>query len=110
MMVANMAVLMVCSFFVPDLSQTDLHALKGVELLYFLSPFFAHSLGTLVGAYLATKIAASEKAGIAITVGAIHLAGGVAATFMIDAPTWYDIVDVTLAYIPVAWIGWKLAK
>ena len=110
MMAANMAVLMACSIVVPDLAQVNLHALAGLELLYFLPPFLAHSLGTLVGAVIATKMATSEKCGAAITVGAIHLAGGVAATFMIDAPTWYDLIDVSLAYIPVAWIGWKLAK
>lgn len=114
MMSLNIAILtigMKCG--VPDLSMEDLHALAGSELLYFLSPFLAHSIPSLVGPYIGVKIASSNKFLIAMIIMSFHLMGGIYMAFFfaeIDAPTWYDLADVTLAYVPMGYLGWKLAK
>lgn len=39
----------------------------------------------------------------------VFLAGGVAANIMIPAPAWYRIVDLVFAYLPMAFLGWKLS-
>ena len=75
----------------------------------FITVFLAHGLGTLAGAFVAAKIAASKQQVFAMVMGAWFLIGGIAAVYMFPAPTWYNIVDLALAYIPMAWIGWKLA-
>ena len=78
------------------------------EPRHFIIPFLAHALGTLVGATVAYVIAGSYKMHIALAIGVIFLCGGIAASFMIPAPTWYIVVDLLLAYLPMAWLGSKI--
>jgi len=75
----------------------------------FLPPFLAHALGTLVGAFVASIIAASHRMYFALTIGVIFLVGGIMMAMDLPSPIWYDATDIVLAYIPMAWIGWKLA-
>lgn len=77
---------------------------------HFLSPFIAHAVPSLVGGFLAALIAATRKMTFALVVGAVHLIGGIAAAFMIPAPAWFIVLDLVVAYIPMAWIGGKLAR
>ena len=84
---------------------STIHLLRPLD---FIVPFLAHAVGPFVGVLSAMFIAASGRKTIAIILGALFLAGGIAANVMIPAPTWYRIVDIALAYIPMAWLGWKL--
>lgn len=79
------------------------------EPINFIMPFLAHALGTLVGAFLAAKIAASNKIYFAMGIGALFLIGGVQMAMELNSPLWYDAADILLAYIPMGWLGWKLA-
>lgn len=87
----------------------DMEALAAVmptlEPKYFIFPFLAHALGTLFGAYIAGRIAATHKLKFALGVGVLFLLGGIAAVFMIPAPAWFVAVDLILAYLPMAWLG-----
>src|SRR5688500_17766905 len=74
---------------------------------HFIFPFLAHAGGALVGTLIATLIAI-DKSVIAVIMGVIFLIGGIAAVIMFPAPLWYDVIDILLAYIPMAWIGAKL--
>ena len=47
------------------------------ELTNFIFPFLAHVLGTLVGAFLAAKIANSYQLPLAMSIGVFFLIGGV---------------------------------
>ena len=80
-----------------------------LEPKYFIFPFLAHALGTLVGAFIAYKIAATHKMKFALGVGLIFLIFGIMVSFIIPAPTWFVATDIILAYIPMAWLGGKLA-
>ena len=75
------------------------------EPRHFIMPFLAHAMGTLAGALAAYLIAASYKAQLAYAIGAVFLCGGVAASFMIPAPTWFIALDLLAAYLPMAWLG-----
>ncbi len=76
----------------------------------FLFPFLAHALGTLAGAFLAAKIAASHRVKFAIGIGVFFLAGGIAAARMLGGPAWFIAIDLVAAYIPMAWLGAVLAR
>jgi len=93
----------------PGSGSTDANAVAASIHLYepkhFITPFLAHALGTLVGALVAYLIAASYKTVFAYAVGVLTLIGGVAACFMIPAPTWYMVLDLVGAYIPMAWLA-----
>jgi hypothetical protein len=93
----------------PGLDATDGRSLSAnVHLLqarHFVFPFLAHAFGTLAGALSAFLVAGSRRAVFAYTIGTVFLAGGIAASFMIPAPLWFIVLDLVLAYIPMAWIG-----
>ena len=76
---------------------------------YFIFPFLAHALGTLVGAFVAATIAANNKMKFAIAIGCFFLIGGIINVVMLPSPTWFAILDIVGAYIPMAMIGGKLA-
>ena len=75
------------------------------EPRHFIMPFLAHAIGTLAGALVTYLIAATSKAQLAYVIGALFLCGGVAASFMIPAPTWFIALDLLAAYLPMAWLG-----
>lgn len=85
-------------------------ALPMLKPVHFLFPFMAHALGTLSGAWLAARISKVRRAGMAMLIGLFFFAGGVAAAFMIPAPTWFIATDLALAYFPMAWIGARLSR
>jgi hypothetical protein len=73
-------------------------------------PFLAHALGTFVGAFIAAKIAATSKMIIAIAIGIVFMIGGIMMVMMLPSPLWFDATDLVLAYIPMAYLGAKLAR
>ena len=79
------------------------------ELKHFIFPFLAHAIGTLVGAHLSARIAASHKMNFALGIGIFFLIGGISMAFMMPAPIWFIVVDLSLAYIPMGWLGWRLS-
>ena len=44
----------------------------------------------------------------AYAIGVFFLTGGISVTFMIAAPAWFIILDLLVAYIPMAWIGARI--
>ena len=92
----------------------DIKSLKeGIYLFepkHFVGPFLAHSIGVLVGAYLAAKIGASKNLILAIIVGSFFFIGGVYMVYILDAPIWFSVLDIIVAYIPMAFLGWKLSR
>ena len=46
----------------------------------------------------------------AIAIGSLFLLGGIAVNYMLPGPIWFAVADIALAYIPMAWIGAKLAQ
>ena len=75
----------------------------------FLFPFLAHALGTLVGAFVAAKFAASHQVKFAMLIGVLFLAGGISAVIMFGGPLWFKITDLGFAYIPMGYLGAVLA-
>jgi len=76
---------------------------------HYLFPFLAHALGTLTAAFVAVKLSTSKHIGFGLGTGVFFLLGGITAAFMIPAHTWFVVVDLLLAYLPMGWLGWKLA-
>lgn len=99
---------------IEGLDPNDMKALAKVmptlSAKFFIFPFLAHALGTLIGAIVAGWIAASHKMKFSLVIGALFLLGGIAMSFMLPAPIWFIACDIILAYIPMAFIGGKIAK
>lgn len=112
----NMALISASGSIIPPPEGADLSTNEGLiasihlfEPKHFIMPFLAHALGTFAGAYLAARIAASHKMTFALVIGFLFLLGGIGAVYMIPAPLWYDVIDLVLAYIPMAFIAGKFA-
>ena len=46
---------------------------------------------------------------VAYVVGALFLCGGIANVVMLPAPLWFEVLDLVTAYLPMAWLGARLA-
>jgi len=108
----NMALITLSPSLIPPPAGVDVNSAESLskamhlfEPRHFIMPFLAHAVGTLAGALAAYLIAASYKAQLAYVIGAAFLCGGVAASFMIPAPTWFVALDLLAAYLPMAWLG-----
>lgn len=100
-------------FPIEGVDPNDMDALAAVmpslEIQYFIFPFLAHAIGTLVGAAVAGLIAASYKMKFSLGIGGLFLLGGIIVNYMLPGPTWFAATDIIIAYIPMAWIGGKIA-
>ncbi len=115
--IVNMGIITVSGSIIPlpeGVDPSSMESLKENMHLFgpqhFLMPFLAHALGTLTGAFLAAKVAATRKMTFAFVIGFFFLAGGVMNLFMLPSPVWFAIVDVAVAYVPMGWLGGKLGK
>lgn len=115
--VVNMGIILVGPMLIPPPAGADMTTAEGIAAAmpllqpkHFLAPFLAHALGTLVGAIIAALLAVSHRAVLASGVGVMFLVGGIAASRMIPAPTWFIALDLLAAYIPMAWLGLSVAN
>lgn len=85
---------------------------EGMKLftpMNFLFPFLAHALGTLVGAFVAAKLAASHAIKFALGIGVFFLIGGIWMVVLCGGPAWFIAADLLLAYLPMGFLGGYLA-
>lgn len=114
--IVNMALISVSSSVIPPPEGADVTTMEGLKAsiplfkpVNFIFPFLAHALGTLTGAFLAAKIAAAHPMKFALAIGFFFLLGGIANVVMLPAPMWFNIFDLTAAYLPMAYWSGKLA-
>jgi hypothetical protein len=84
-------------------------AMSVMEPKHFIMPFLAHAIGTLISAFLVTWLIDGKKMIRALLVGFVFMLGGTIMIFKLPSPLWFDALDLGLAYIPMAWFGYKLA-
>jgi hypothetical protein len=93
---------------------TNLESLKnGIHLFepkHFLAPFLAHAIGTFIGAFVAARFGATKKMILALIVGGFFLLGGISNSVTIPAPMWFIALDLIVAYLPMAYLSWKLVE
>lgn len=77
---------------------------------HFVFPFLAHAVGTLDGAMVAGLVGKPRGGWPALAVGAWFLLAGIAVAVMIPAPPWFIALDLVAAYLPMAWLGARLAR
>ena len=77
--------------------------------IHFLIPFLAHAIGTFTGALITSLIAVNLRMYLAIGIGCCFIIGGIMMVLMLPSPLWFNIIDLSVAYLPMAWLGWKLS-
>lgn len=113
---ANGAIIMISGSVIPPPEGADVTTIEGLKASmhlfqpkHFIMPFLAHAVGTLAGAFLAAMIATGHNMRFAIAIGVVFLVGGIMNVMMLPAPMWFNILDLAGAYIPLAYLGGKLA-
>jgi hypothetical protein len=115
--IVNMGIIAISGSIIPPPNGADVTTTEGLKATmhlfqpkHFILPFLAHALGTFAGAFLAAIIAANHKVKFALGIGVFFLAGGIATIFMLPSPTWFTVLDLVGAYIPMAYFAGKLVK
>lgn len=115
--IVNGGLITVSGMVIPPPAGADLTTSDGLkaamhlmEPKHFIFPFLAHALGTFVGAYLAARIAATRKMTMALIVGVLFLIGGIINVVMLPSPLWFTLVDLIVAYLPMAYLGGKFGN
>lgn len=111
----NMGLIMLSGSIIPPpegVVTSDLESIKSSIHLYetkhFIMPFLAHALGTLVAAFLAAKIAATHKMTFALVFGGLFFLGGLMMVIALPEALTFGLIDLALAYFPMAYIGGRL--
>jgi hypothetical protein len=112
----NMGIVMISGSIIPAPDGADVTTMEGLkatmhlfEPKHFIFPFLAHALGTLVGALLAARFAANNHMRFALAIGVFFLIGGITSVYMLPSPAWYTVLDLVGAYLPMGYLGGKLA-
>ncbi len=86
-------------------------AISHFEPKHFLFPFLAHAIGTFVGAFFVSKMRVNRTLVNAMAIGFAFLAGGVMMVLMMPGtPLWFILLDLIVAYLPMAYLGYKLGQ
>jgi hypothetical protein len=85
-------------------------AIPNFEPNQFLFPFLAHSIGTLVGAFITSLVSSSNKLYLALLIGFVFFVGGIYMISILPSPIWFSVLDAVGSYFPMAWIGYWLVN
>ena len=109
-MIVNMGLIIIGgTIFTPSGNFEPMNAMNW-DFKYFIFPFLAHSIGTLSGAFIVSKISRNSHIIMPLIVGFYFLLGGIYMVTILPAPTWFISLDIILCYIPMALLGWKISK
>ena len=114
----NGALISVSGYIIPYPEGVDVTTMPGLaagmilwEPKHFLFPFLAHASGTLLSAFIVSKWSTLYAYGQAVGVGLIFFAMGALMVWELPSPLWFDVMDLSLAYFPMAALGfWWGAK
>lgn len=113
--VANMLIISFSTTIIPLPEGADNSSIQSLEdtihlfqFKHFIMPFLAHALGSLIGGAIAAWIAPNHKLLVALTIGAFFLVGGTMMVIQLPSPIWFNVIDLTLAYLPMSWIGYRI--
>lgn len=113
----NMGIVMISGKVIPPPEGIDTSTVEGLRAAlplfqprHFLMPFLAHALGTFFGALVTAWWVPARPVRFAMIIGGWFLIGGIANVMMLPAPIWFSIVDLSLAYVPMAFVGGWIAS
>ena len=113
--IVNFGIIILSSSIIPPPNGVDVSNIESIKTnihlykpIHFLFPFLAHALGTFSGAVLAIKISKQTK--IAYMIALVFLYGGISMITQVPSPMWFTVLDLGLAYIPMAWLATKISN
>ena len=114
---ANMLTLQIGMTLIPPPEGFDMNTPEGLtaamsrmEHKHFLAPFLSHALGTFVGAFIVARFAASHHKTFAYVIAGLFFLGGLYMVLILNAPMWFNLTDLILAYFPMGWLAMKMNR
>ncbi|MEY3342876.1 MAG: hypothetical protein RL090_560 [Bacteroidota bacterium] len=86
------------------------NTIKLFNPINFLAPFLAHAIGTFVAVWVTTKLAVTKSWNIARIPGILFFIAGAYMVYLLQAPLWFETIDLVFAFLPMAWLGFLLAR
>lgn len=77
---------------------------------HFVFPWLGHAVGTFMGVLIAMLIQRTNSVIIPIIITSAFLIGGFLMVMQIPSPLWFDIIDLVGAYLPMGYLGYRLAR
>jgi hypothetical protein len=84
-------------------------AIPFLKPIHYLTPWLAHAIGTMVGALLVSLFSSTRHLFRSLIIGGVFLIAGIYMITLIPSPAWFIWLDLMLAYIPMAYLGWRLS-
>jgi hypothetical protein len=114
----NGAIINISSKVIASPKGFDLNTAEGLQAAmphmgpeHFLFPFLAHAMGTLISALLITRFLKSQQFVFAMMAGILFMLGGISMVIMLpETPIWFVLLDLIVAYIPMALLGYRLGR
>ena len=113
--IINMSIIEIGNSMITLPEGTDNSSIEGIkktihlfQFKHFIIPLLAHSLGSLTGGFVSAWMAPINKLLIAIMIGMFFMIGGAVMVFELPSPIWFNVIDLTFAYLPMAWIGHRI--
>ena len=111
----NMILVMIGPYVISPPEGADVTTAEGLaatihlfEPQHFIFPFLAHALGTFTGALVASGIAVYHRFKIALSIGLVFLLGGFYMVLLLPSPVWFSVLDLFVAYLPMAYFAGKI--
>ena len=109
-MIVNMGLIILGGIiFTPTENFEPMNAINW-DLKYFIFPFLAHSIGTLSGSYLVSRLSRNSHIIFPLIIGLYFLSGGIYMVTILPAPMWFVFLDLIVCYVPISLIGWRISK
>lgn len=113
----NMGLIMLSGEIIPPPHGADITTAEGLKASmplfgpqHFVFPFLAHAFGTLAGSFIVARFAVSRHLWLSLAIGAVFLIGGITNVSMLPSPVWFSVMDLIVAYLPMAFFGYKLGS
>ncbi len=115
--IANMTLVMSGGNLIPPPEGADFSTMEGLaagmplmQPKHFVFPFLAHGLGTFVAAFIVSRFAVSRQLQLSLLLGSLFFVGGLQMVMELPSPMWFNVIDLGLAYFPMAWLGYRLGN
>lgn len=114
--ILNMALVSIGPRIIPPPEGGDITTMEGLrstihlfEPKHFIFPFLAHASGTLIGAWIPARLCATHPFTCSMVVGVLFLIGGATMAFSLPEAAAFNVIDLSVAYLPMAWLGYSLS-
>ncbi len=86
------------------------HNFQYLKPIHFLFPFLAHVIGTFTGVLIALFISKRFRLLLAFMISSLFFLGGLSMVWSLNAPQWFNLTDLTLAYFPMGFLAYRMKR